>query len=378
MSDTLHSQLAPSSAARWVACPGSVRLEALYPEETSSDHAREGTAAHWALSEMLNGRAVAEGQITSDNFVLTLEMVQAAEDVVRWIHRRIAANGGETPRMFVEQRVEVNRVHAECWGTLDLALYFEKAKALDVADYKFGHGWVEVYENWQLLTYLAGMLEFLGISGLLNDELKVTLGVIQPRSYHPDGTFRTWQLTPTEARPYIVQLAESALKALEPMADCVVNPECDNCRARHACPALQARGLNAIEYSRKAVPFDLPPLALGIELADVRAAIKALTARETGLAGQAEAIIKGGGRVPFWGLESKPGNLAWKVPEAEVITLGAVLGMPLQKPAEAITPTQARDRGLDPALVEAYAERPAGKAKLVLRDDASARKVFGP
>lgn len=377
MSDALHSNLAPSSAARWVACPGSVRLEALYPEESSSEQAREGTAAHWALSEMLNGRAIAEGQITPDNFVLTTEMVQGAEDVVRWIHRRIAANGNETPRMFVEQRVDVNRVHRECWGTLDLALYFERAQALDVADYKFGHGWVEVYENWQLVTYLAGMLEFLGVSGLQNDALKVTLGVIQPRSYHPDGALRTWQLTPTEARPYIVRLGEAALKALEPMADCVVNAECDNCRARHACPALQGRGLNAIDYSRKAVPFDLPPHALGIELADVRAAIKALEARETGLAGQAEAILKGGGRVPFWGIESKPGNLAWKVPMAEVITLGAMLGLDLKKPEEAITPTQARDRGLDPTLVDTYAQRPAGKSKLVLRDDTSARKVFG-
>lgn len=377
MSDALHSKLAPSSAARWVACPGSVRLEALYPEEASSEQAREGTAAHWALSEMLNGRTVAEGQVTPDNFVLTTEMVQGAEDVVRWIHRRIAANGGETPRMFVEHRVEANRVHPECWGTLDLALYFEKAQALDVADYKFGHGWVEVFENWQLLTYLAGMLEFLGVSGMQNDTLKVTLCVIQPRSYHPEGALRMWELTPTEARPYIVRLAESALDALALDAPCVVNAHCDNCRARHACPALQGYGLKAIDYSQQAVPFDLPPLALGIELANVRAAIKALAARETGLAGQAEAILKGGGTVPFWGLESKPGNLEWVVPVAEVVTLGTVLGFNLKKPEEAITPTQARDRGLDPTLVEAYARRPAGKAKLVLRDDTSARKIFG-
>lgn len=377
MSDAQHSDLAPSSAARWVACPGSVRLEALYPEDSASDASREGTAAHWALSEMLNGRVVAEGQLTPDNFVLTTEMVEGAEDVVRWIHRLIAQHKGETPRMFVEHRVEVNRVHRKCWGTLDLALYFEQAQHLYVSDYKFGHGWVEVFENWQLLTYLAGMLEALGVSGTQNDSLRVVLGVAQPRSYHPDGALRTWHLTPTEARPYIVRLGAAAMKALEPDAECVVNAECDHCRARHACPALQARGLAAIDYSRAAVPFDLPPLALGLELASVRAALKALTARETGLAGQAEALIKGGERVPFWAIESAAGNLAWKVPAAEVITLGGMLGIDLKKPVAAITPTQARERGLDPDLLDAYAERPAGKAKLVLRDDASARKVFG-
>ena len=370
--------LRPSSAAGWVRCAGKPRLEALYPEDTDSDAAREGTAAHWALSEMLNGRAVAEGQITPDNFVLTAEMVEAAQDVIRWIHLRIAEHGGEQPRMFVEHFVKIARVHAQCQGTFDLCLYFSGAKVLYVLDYKFGFGRVEVFENWQLLCYLAGVLEMLGISGADNDALQVVLGIIQPRSFHPDGAIRLWRTTPTQARPYIVELAAAALRALAPDATCTVNDTCDHCDARHACPALQAQGLRAADRSKQAVPFDLPPHALGLELKMVRDALKALTARETGLTGQAEAILKGGGRVPFWAIESKPGNMAWKVTGEEVITLGKLLGVDLQKPVAPITPTQARDRGIDPALLEVYAERPAGKPKLVPMTDASARKVFGP
>lgn len=40
-----HAQLGPSGASRWMACPGSVRLSAGLPDE-SSPFAEEGTKAH--------------------------------------------------------------------------------------------------------------------------------------------------------------------------------------------------------------------------------------------------------------------------------------------------------------------------------------------
>jgi hypothetical protein len=372
---TGHASLAPSSAARWVACPGSVKLEALYPEDTESEKAREGTAAHWALAEVLNGRAVAEGQVTDAGFVLTDEQVEAVESLLRRVHA-ISAHHGEQPVMLVEQSLPINRVHPECWGTPDVVLWFAAAQRIYVWDFKFGHGFVEVHENWQLLCYLAGVLEWLGISGAQNDTVLADLIIDQPRSYHPDGPRRSWQITPTQARPYFVQLGEASRRALSPDAELRVNPECGTCKARHACPELQARGLDAVDRSRSAVPFDLPPHALGIELAAVRKAMKALEARESGLAVQAEALIARGERVPFWTLERKPGRLAWTVPAEQVFMLGHMLEKPLAAPLKPITPTQAIDLGVDPAMLQAFAARPAGAAKLVPQDDKTARKIF--
>jgi len=371
-----HSILAPSSAGRWVACPGSVRLEAMFPEDTESEAAREGIAAHWALAELLHGRAVAEGQITPDNFVLTAEQVQGAELHVDYLRRIIARHPGEPVQMFVEHRVDCHRVHGDCWGTLDTALWFPGIMKLYLPDFKFGHGWVEVFENWQLLTYLAGMLQTLQINGRDDQAVSVELGIVQPRSYHPDGAIRTWELMASDARPYINKLSMAADDALGPDPQLRVNPECDNCNARHACPALQANGLRGIDYSRKAVPFNLPPHALGLELAKVRDALAALKARETGLAGQAEALLTRGERVPFWTMERGQSRLAWNKPAAEVLALGQLLGVDLQKPVEPITPTQAKDKGLDAAILAAYADRPAGALKLVKQDDASARRIF--
>ena len=40
-----HALLSPSSAYRWMQCPGSVSLCRLFPDE-SSEYAKEGTLAH--------------------------------------------------------------------------------------------------------------------------------------------------------------------------------------------------------------------------------------------------------------------------------------------------------------------------------------------
>jgi hypothetical protein len=370
-----HAPAQPSSLARTVQCPGHIKLEALYPETEDSDEAREGTAAHWALREVLEGRPVAEGQVTDAGFVLTREMVEAAEDVLRWIHSRIAAHGGEVPLMRVEQRLPPSaRIHPHCWGTPDLVLHFPAAQRLYVLDLKYGHGWVEVFENEQLTAYTCLALDDLRLSDLTT---AVTMVIYQPRSYHPDGPHREWSVIASDLRAKINHIRAAVEEALGPDPKLKVGPECTHCRARHACPALEAKALQAVDKSRSAVPFDLPPHALGVELADVRAALKALTARETGLAGQAQALILRGDRVPFWGIESKPGPLEWTASVPEVIALGEMLGVPLAKPQDAITPTQAKAKGLDESIVAAYAERSRGVAKLVPRTDESARRIFG-
>lgn len=372
-----HAPAPPSGLERTLECAGHISLEALYPEDESSEEAREGTAAHWALAEMLHGRAIAEGQITPDGFVITPEMVQGAELMIDKLRDVIAKHPGEECRMLVEQRVETaGRIHTQCWGTLDVALIFARIRLVYEFDYKFGHRPVDAFENPQLLAYLAGILNLLQLGPEAEASWFAVLGVVQPRSYSPEGPVRTWSFAVTNAVPHWARIARAVDSALAPEPMASVNPHCGDCRARHACPALHETGTRGMDRSKRAVPFNLPPLALGIELAQVRAAIKALTARETGLAGQAEALLSTGTLVPFWALAREPGRLAWTKPAAEVLALGKMMGVELQKPPEPITPTQAKVRGLDAGVLAAYAERPAGAAKLTMLDDKDARRIF--
>ena len=82
---------------------------------------------------------------------------------------RAYANAGSVSHYKIEERVAIPAVHANNWGTPDTWIFGHNATSgrarLVVIDYKFGHEFVEVFENWQLVDYLFGILQELGISG---------------------------------------------------------------------------------------------------------------------------------------------------------------------------------------------------------------------
>lgn len=57
-----HAELSPSSAARWMTCPGSVAACRGIPDKGSS-YADEGTAAHHIAAECLESGADASAYI---------------------------------------------------------------------------------------------------------------------------------------------------------------------------------------------------------------------------------------------------------------------------------------------------------------------------
>ena len=53
-----HAPLAPSSAARWVQCPGSVVMSRAFPDAGDSIEAAEGTSAHEMAKRILTTKEV--------------------------------------------------------------------------------------------------------------------------------------------------------------------------------------------------------------------------------------------------------------------------------------------------------------------------------
>lgn len=383
-----HSILPPSSASRRVACPGSRYLESKYPKE-DSPASREGDTAHYAAMIYLRSGIENKKALLSmpgDDREITEEMTTGAElyaqEILSMIHARQAVNAisyGNTAEPFtiaIEERVEIPNIHKDCWGTPDCWAFNRQTGELFIWDYKFGHRFVEVFENWQLIEYAAGILNSLDINGLQDQYVKVTFTIVQPRSYHRDGPIRRWQLMASELRPYFNKLEAAELAAMQENALCTPNPECRDCSGRRACEALQGAALAVIDLSKTNTPHDLPPEALGPELRYMQHAAELLKSRISGLEEEALAMLQRGDRVPFFTTVQSFGQERWTVPVEEVIALGESFGLSLTNPPKPITPKQAIAKGLDAELVKAYLEVPFKGMKLIPENTKTVNKLF--
>lgn len=359
---TTHAPFAPSGLATIVACPGAFKMRKLYPEDEDSPSAMEGTAAHWVASEMLLGRTHAAGELAPNGVAVTEEMLDGAEMYADALAPYLDGAKIETP-------VSCASIHADCYGTPDFSRLRENT--LIVADYKFGHRHVEVFENWQLLAYAAGEMFYWHGEG----ELEIIFLIIQPRSYHRDGPVREWRMPASELPAYVERLRAACIAAEQPDAPCVPSIHCQDCSASHACPALQNAAYSALDIAGQSAPLELTPEATGLELRIIEWAIERLKARQSGLSEQAQAMLRSGTSVPGYALEAGTGREKWAKSVEEVIALGGMMGVNVSKPG-VITPKQAIKAGLPAEIVRAYSETPVGEVKLVRSNEKQLRKVF--
>jgi hypothetical protein len=360
-----HAFLPPSGAPQWVHCAMWPTMTQRFPE-LGGDEADEGVAAHWVALEAWVGRTYPEGARAPNGVTVTGEMLDGAD---LWLR----AIGGAQPHDRVEQTVG-RAPGAMNWGTPDL--WRLTPGLLTVVDYKFGHEFVDAFENQQLVNYAELILAELGVP-LTDTTLRVRLGIVQPRSYHRDGPVRWWDVgTVAALRPYVERQHTAQQRALAPEPVAVAGTHCKHCPGRHACLTLQRTALSAIDYAGHSPPVELPPDALGHELRAIERAAALLEARRTGLQEQALSLIKGGQRVPFYGVEPGQSRERWKYPADVLAPMAASMGIDLRKPV-LLTPNQARDAGLDPSIVAALSDRPPGAVKLVADDGSKARRAFG-
>lgn len=349
-----HALLAPSSAARWMQCGRSPSMEAAFPEEEESEAAREGTAAHWWWSEAMAGKT--RTGVASNGALITDEMVEHGTTLME----RILSVAPQA-EVIVEAQIRNPVIHPDNWGTPDAFWYDATTHTLYIWDYKYGHGYVGAYRNWQLINYGALISAFLGLD---TTSLRFVFTIFQPRNYSADGPFREWWVEGGEILSLIRQMQSSA-KVAGPDSRAVSGPECKNCKARHGCAVLQAVAYSVVEITGYTMPEALSERALGKELALLKQAEERLKARITGLEEDAKARLKSGKVLQGWMLEQGFGREVWTVSPDEVFALGDMMGLDLRKKAEAITPAQARKLGLDEDVSKAYSKRPPGEVKLV-------------
>lgn len=369
-----HSILPPSGAAAWRRCGLWVAMNQAYPQADTPE-TLEGNAAHWVFAEMLAGRQVSEGMQAPNGVFITDEMIEGAELVVDTVRARIPAG----TVLHVEEPVAIARIHAQCWGTPDIWAFY--GVTLEVIDYKFGHRFVDEYENDQGVAYTAGILDHLAETlgkapGLLDQAVKVNFTVVQPRCFYKGAPVRTWSVQAVDLRAHINILANAAGVALAPNPPAVTNSECTDCPGRHACPALQQAAYHDAEFAVRSSPVELPPVAASLELRMMERALERLQARVEGMREAVATYIRQGHSVPFHRAEQGYGRQQWTMPVDQVLAMGSLMGVDLSKPGVK-TPKQAIKSGVDEAVIKAYSITPLGSLKLISDNPADARRVFG-
>lgn len=243
-----HAKLSPSSAHRWMECPGSVRLSEGI-ERGSSVFADEGTAAHELAAHCLthgfdasrftgqfidiDAHTPATRFLPADNgsdrvFEADDEMVESVQIYLDYA-RNLVEPGDE---IDVEYRFDLQHIAEGMFGTGDCVIYKPGTGDLIVADFKYGRGVaVEPEQNPQLLLYGLGAVKRHGNRPLRN----VTLTIIQPRCAHPSGSIREWLTDSVDLMEHDVDIREAAARTEAPDAPLIAGDWCKFCPAAAIC-----------------------------------------------------------------------------------------------------------------------------------------------
>ena len=200
-----HSPIGASSAHRWFACPGSIRLSKGLPNEQSS-YAEEGTHAHGIAAQSLE--YIFDLRESIDFSSEDTELLQAVDVYTSLIEEECDP---DTDTFFIEKLVNLSTIHPGLYGTADFILYKPDTKELRVYDYKHGVGIsVDVHENSQLLYY--------GLGALMEIDLPcetVEMIIVQPRAFHKDGPVRRWKINSVDVLDFDAKLKKAALATEE-------------------------------------------------------------------------------------------------------------------------------------------------------------------
>ena len=243
----VHARLNPSSAERWIHCPGSVALAEQCPPPGSSEYADEGTKAH-AIAEAKLRQII--GEITPKELEKIIKKhqpdgeMEEATDFYRDEVVEILASAGKDAELMVEQRFSLNRWAPESFGTSDAVIIGDGK--IEVIDLKYGKGVrVSAKNNPQLRRYGAGAANL--FEGMYDfDTVRMT--IIQPRLDHVS----TEELSLEELMTWMKEVVKPAAReAYDGTGEIDAGDWCRWCPAKAICRKRAEKNLELAKMEFK-------------------------------------------------------------------------------------------------------------------------------
>ena len=260
-----HASLSPSAAARWINCPGSVRLSEQVPQEGSTSYADEGTVAHSLAEAKIRYNARQIGRDVFDAEVDRIrkseyycgEMDEATDFYANLVWEKLMGAGPDAVLM-VEQRLDLSDWAPDCFGTSDAVVI--GGDAIEGIDLKYGKTKVLAPGNPQLRLYGLGAA---GLFEGLYDFSTVRMTIVQPRLDH----ISTEEIDLTDLVSWAVEVVKPAAKeAMDPTIRPTVaaGDWCRWCPARAVCRTRAEENLKLAAYD-----FEKSDLLEPFEIGDI-------------------------------------------------------------------------------------------------------------
>lgn len=232
-----HAKLSPSGSARWLNCPGSVRMSEGI-ESVSGDAAFRGTVIHQAGENILRGKECHAG----------ISIVVDGANEAQWLHKDMydeakhyadyvfkLAERDPDAEIHPEMKIDLSDLSENQFGHSD-AVVLENG-TLHVIDLKTGAGLVNACDNTQLMLYAYGAYrEF----EMFCDIENVCLHIVQNNDRTGGDKSNHHVMPAEELLEWAIDVAiPGAKRALEPDAPCIPgDKQCQWCPAAGICPAL--------------------------------------------------------------------------------------------------------------------------------------------
>jgi len=223
-----HTRLSPSSAHRWMSCPGSVAAESAYPDRSSPD-AAVGTVFHDLVAKCIEFD-LDPYSFLGETWVADGTNVEIDKDMVGYAVAGIDRLRELEGEVYVEHRVDLGAWLPGQAGTLDIGIINDTW--IGIWDWKYGIG-VPVYpeENEQLMLYALGFWE--NVARHKTDAKEFRLFIEQPRI---PGAGGMWSVSLEDLLKFGERAAEAGQRTEDPNAprEAGLKP-CLFCKAKVDC-----------------------------------------------------------------------------------------------------------------------------------------------